>query len=249
MGYENRFHNFALLCAASFGLAKALKENPSEVSSYFNKSYSAAVQVLQLTKQSISTHSRWYACATDNSFATGQSRAFPSVFLVGSFLRSLTAPKVCYAAVSLLRMCRPKYQCMHSKNAFILDLVGSTADALYDLGTSPQSSARQYSIFIRALVKAHLNNPSGETMPPTPRPASPIAAPPAAVGVPNTYYSNTQPYLPQPPAVPLNSLDSSIFGFNLAGSGQVVDPSFFGSEADMGFDHLDSWMAQLLPGL
>ena len=81
---------------------------------------------------------------------------------------------ITYASICLLRFCRKKFSTLHSNTAFIVDLIGSTANILEGIGVSPTHSSKQHSSLLRGLLNAHSANQLQSAVP-SPRASPPIA--------------------------------------------------------------------------
>lgn len=141
-------HHFAVLNIFSFGLADSLERQPQDVAHFFNKCLAAASSVLRIANQ----------CLNEDPIF----KYAPDSFYV----------ELSYAAVSLLRFCRPRLESLHDATDAILALITETADTLGRIAMAPTHMAGQYSVFLRNLIAAHYAGPFMSTVP-TPRAMSP----------------------------------------------------------------------------
>jgi len=121
------FH-YSMLLVCSFGLQNALRRIPLDVGFYFNHCYSAATAVLRCAKTEYAGQG-WLRHAPNSTFVC-----------------------ISYAAVSLLRFCRPQLQKLHSYYTNILAILDSTVDVLQKASASPTHLAAQYGQFLRAMI-------------------------------------------------------------------------------------------------
>ncbi|KZO91440.1 hypothetical protein CALVIDRAFT_345843 [Calocera viscosa TUFC12733] len=126
------FH-YSMLLICSFGMRNALRRAMLDIGFYFNRCYSAAMAVLR--------------CARHEYTVPGWLRHAPNSTFVC----------ISYAAVSLLRFCRPKLQKLLAYDTNILDVLDSTVVMLEKASASPQHLAYQHSIVLRAKISSQTN--------------------------------------------------------------------------------------------
>jgi hypothetical protein len=70
---------------------------------------------------------------------------------------------ISYAALSLLRFCRPQFQKLHTHDTTILSMLDMTADVLGKISASPSHPAAHYSRFLHAMIDSQTDR-IGATM-------------------------------------------------------------------------------------
>ncbi|GJE87047.1 Zn(II)2Cys6 transcription factor [Phanerochaete sordida] len=135
-----RFHfNYAMLIVNSFGLQNALERSAVDIGHFFARCHSSAV-----------------ACATvlrDDTGPQGYLRYAPdSTYVMGS-----------YAVLSLLKLLRPEFKIFLDHESKIISLVNDVADTLERAAAGPMHTPALYSGFLRALVSAKTDPPSGDS--------------------------------------------------------------------------------------
>ncbi|KZO91426.1 hypothetical protein CALVIDRAFT_541826 [Calocera viscosa TUFC12733] len=188
-------YHYSLLIVGSFGLKDALDHRPLDVGFFFNRCYSAATSVLRLAKHDYMADG-WLRHAPDSVFVS-----------------------ISYAAISLLRFCRPRLTKLHTYKDTISDLLSDTADALESSSVSPSHIPSQYAHFLRSLIRAQVDGMYTPARSPGLRYAGlmPSKAPPPMpegeggpnFAVPNL--SSPQDQYLQPDLFPPNMLTSTFF--------------------------------------
>ncbi|TFK72762.1 hypothetical protein BDN72DRAFT_894569 [Pluteus cervinus] len=134
----SRFYfNYAMLIINSFGLQNALEREPVNIGHFFSRCHTAAI-----------------ACATtvrDELGPRGFMRYSPDSHFV----------QTSYAVLSLLKLVRPEFQAFLENEQKTLTLVKDVADVLDNISVNTTHTPALYSAFLRALISAKIDPPSG----------------------------------------------------------------------------------------
>lgn len=137
----NFYYNYAMLVVNSFGLQNALERSPVDIGHFFTRCHNSAV-----------------ACATLVRDDLGP-RGFLRFSVDSHFVQTS------YALLSLLKFTRPAFRNFIIDKKATLALVKDVADLLENIAADPLHTPALYSTFLRALISAQSDVPTGYNSP------------------------------------------------------------------------------------